>query len=573
MPWLEKKVTKRLGLSYKTAVKYGTLKRRNINPEKRRKRCDAVSDVIKDQIKDFYERPDISTVMPNKKCASANGTSQHVLHRSLKETYKTFIDSSNATISTSKFCELRPKHILTPTKAKLYQCLCEYCANVDLKLKAINTVSASVGVKCGDLIDRYHASDKTICKQTGLDPMISCIDRKCGKCGTSLLMQYLDPLLQNCSSKMTTWQRWGQTCYGPENKKRVTILRHTGSIKMLVDELLQEMTTFSRHLFNAKWQQLQFYKCIRTPLQDEVITVMDFAENYQCLLQQEVQSAHWYQMQVTLHPIIAYYKCNSTTCTDTSTVREAIDVITSDKVHDTHAVAHFMSKAVQHLKEDRKLKLQKLVQFSDGCSAQYKSRTTFTDISFGTEDLNIPVVQRHYFGSRHGKNPCDGEGGVVKCSVSRAVKSKPDIIVNDSHSLYQYCKEHMTRDATKDGKCCHSRRWFIYVKDGDINRNRPDRTKVATLPGTRKLHAVQGVGPYKVQSRQLSCFCNACVHEESGARCANSDVVSKWTNRKLHVRVKGNVFSMTIGIILQFAFGFVFLTLFNLDDNCISRIL
>ena len=35
---------------------------------------------------------------------------------------------------------------------------------------------------------------------------------------------------------------------------------------------------------------------------------MDFAEDYRCRSQEEIQSAYWSQTQVTIHPVIAYYK-------------------------------------------------------------------------------------------------------------------------------------------------------------------------------------------------------------------------------------------------------------------------
>lgn len=38
--------------------------------------------------------------------------------------------------------------------------------------------------------------------------------------------------------------------------------------------------------------------------------VADFAENYRCTHQDEIQSAYYQYQQVTIHPIVAYYKCD-----------------------------------------------------------------------------------------------------------------------------------------------------------------------------------------------------------------------------------------------------------------------
>ena len=38
---------------------------------------------------------------------------------------------------------------------------------------------------------------------------------------------------------------------------------------------------------------------------------MDFAENYSFVCQDAVQGFHWDTSQVTLHPVVVYYKDNS----------------------------------------------------------------------------------------------------------------------------------------------------------------------------------------------------------------------------------------------------------------------
>jgi len=61
----------------------------------------------------------------------------------------------------------------------------------------------------------------------------------------------------------------------------------------LVNELCEELETFSFHLFHAKWQYDQFSMISRNMPSKWVVFVMDFAENYACAYQDEIQSAHW----------------------------------------------------------------------------------------------------------------------------------------------------------------------------------------------------------------------------------------------------------------------------------------
>ena len=38
--------------------------------------------------------------------------------------------------------------------------------------------------------------------------------------------------------------------------------------------------------------------------------MVDFAENFSFVVQDEIQAFHWNKLQATLHPIVMYYKQN-----------------------------------------------------------------------------------------------------------------------------------------------------------------------------------------------------------------------------------------------------------------------
>ncbi|ESO85587.1 hypothetical protein LOTGIDRAFT_155075 [Lottia gigantea] len=513
-------------------MKYSKLKKKNADVDQRKKRSDATPASTIDASHDHYERPDMSTILPNRK-SIAQGQPKHVLQRSVEATFKSFTnDSPSLKISESTFNKLRPKHILLQSISKFYQCLCEPCTNIDLKLKVLNhEVYQCQSTSCS-IRDRYHATDLTLCpKDQNPHAKLECIDRKCEICDVDLLDHYLQPLLNVSGDKDVSWQYWGQTTYGNEGKKRVALLRSSGTVKQLVDQLKEELISLSTHLFIARWQQNVFYTITKNPPTNSIVMVMDFAENYLCVMQNEVQSAHWYQMQVTLHPMLCFYRCD--TCE--KTVREAINIISDDMQHDAHAVRCFVETAVCHLINVRGLNPQRLIKFSDGCSSQYKSKTPFVDLSFAAEDLEIPIVEHHYFGSRHGKNQCDGEGGVVKNAATRAVNSEGIVIAN-CDDFFQYCIQHLTKASTnEDGSCNHSRRFFYLVRKDQISHDvKPERSGVTTLQGTRLLHSVVCIKPFHLKTRRLSCFCESC--ENYGSECLNSCYVTKWSNTILKVK-------------------------------------
>lgn len=58
----------------------------------------------------------------------------------------------------------------------------------------------------------------------------------------------------------------------------------------------------------ADWQHQQMKLCIQGLQEDEARIYMDYAKNYQCRFQGEVQSAFFDQNHITIHPMMAYYK-------------------------------------------------------------------------------------------------------------------------------------------------------------------------------------------------------------------------------------------------------------------------
>lgn len=107
--------------------------------------------------------------------------------------------------------------------------------------------------------------------------------------------------------------------------------------------------------------------------------VLDFAENYSTKHQDELQSAHWAPNQITIHPIVCNYqdKCHE------------MVFMSDDQKHDGYFVDHCIAKATDQLKETYGVKFENIIQFTVGCSSQYKSKVLFFHISnyLNTETL------------------------------------------------------------------------------------------------------------------------------------------------------------------------------------------
>ena len=73
------------------------------------------------------------------------------------------------------------------------------------------------------------------------------------------------------------------------------------------DILIEAIDKLTTHSFTTK-QQNAYYKQRRDNLETDTILIQcDFAENYQFVIQDEIQSYHWSKKYCTLHPVVIYY--------------------------------------------------------------------------------------------------------------------------------------------------------------------------------------------------------------------------------------------------------------------------
>lgn len=521
---LNRQISKYTGIS----ESYISKKSKSTGDLPRKKRKDAINADVQETIKHFCQRPDVSTNLPTAKRVKRDLIERRVLDKPMTTVFQEFKENHpDITVSLSTFKRNRPKNIASTRKQSWKGCLCELCANVDLKIKALNQLAEKKG--CMKIKDKYEAIALTMCQKAGRFHPYHCIRRECRECGVNNIISYFQPLAEKCQDVVVRYTKWERVRKELKGKEVVRVMPITKkhSCTQAVMELSTELKPLAEHIFVASWQQDQFSKLQKRVPEGCVLLNMDFSENFMCVSQNEVQTAHWGHEQVTIHPTVAYYQCQKEGCEET--VIESLIFITDDKQHDAHAVMAFTKLANQHLQATRGLDIKKQLHMTDGCSAQYKSKTPFTDISFSILDFGFPT-ERHFYGSRHGKGPSDGAGAVVKSFVRRGVLGE-SISINNAKEFFNYSKK-----ISKDEE--HSKRTFFYVDE--INRNRPDRSNSKTIIGTRKLQCVKTVEQKKIATRNLSCFCGGCVVGQYD-ECSNSEYVQEWTTRALEAtQERGN---------------------------------
>lgn len=258
--------------------------------KEQKKRKDMTSTEIVKSVHNFFDSENVSTSVPNVKCV----TEKRVLQTSLESAYNSWKDENpGKNLSYDKFCKLRPKHVLNQKHRKLFQCLFQYCENMKLKIQEINKLADKCKKPELKLKDKYSAVNESMCPKDGNRyHKLDCIDRKCNNCGVINLENKLVVLSENEAGNIS-WKKWSMVKRtNPKNNKEMSrreLISVNGLVTDLIEEFCKELEFFSIHLFEAEWQISQFAE-LKTKLPQNILMLtVDFAENYTCFSQNEVQ--------------------------------------------------------------------------------------------------------------------------------------------------------------------------------------------------------------------------------------------------------------------------------------------
>ena len=118
-----------------------------------------------------------------------------------------------------------------------------------------------------------------------------------------------------------TFQMWDST-------DRTSMSTIVDTLEEFIDILCNKIDALTNHSFIAK-SQSAFLKKIKEELpEDTAIVICDFAENYQYVIQDEVQSYHWSKEYCTLHPMSIYLR------SDQGLQTYSLCILSDDNQHD-----------------------------------------------------------------------------------------------------------------------------------------------------------------------------------------------------------------------------------------------
>ena len=373
-------------------------KEKGILSEPQTKRGKCLPNEIIQLVEDFYYDDEFSRQMPGKKDYVSISRGVHrqkrLIMMNLNELYAVFKTKfPEVKIGFSKFCMLRPKWCVTVGSSGAHSvCVCSIHQNVKLLLKAV------------DLEQSYHELiEMIVCNRNNRECMI----HRCVNCpGTRCLKDYLIRTLKGefeedsynsdtmmCeaetdkdSEQVAGLQRddfseeeqliFNQWC----STDTTEMIKQTATVDDFIDLLVEKLDNITKHSFIAK-KQAEYLKERKTNLkEDEVIAILDFAENYKFIVQDEVQGFHWNKSQCTLHPVVLYTKENQ------DLVSESLCFISDDLDHDVGLVYFIIQETVKYIKA-QKTNFNRIEYFSDGCAAQYKNCKNFVNICHHYSDF------------------------------------------------------------------------------------------------------------------------------------------------------------------------------------------
>ena len=107
--------------------------------------------------------------------------------------------------------------------------------------------------------------------------------------------------------------------------------------------LLKKWETYGSHCFIARWQQKTFENALVNLKDEEALAKAVFAESYTTQRQGEAQSAYYSRNQITIHPVVCWYR------NDGVITRDSLIFLSNDLKHDASAVSIFIHHTITHL--------------------------------------------------------------------------------------------------------------------------------------------------------------------------------------------------------------------------------
>ena len=507
-------IARKSGISLKTVHLWCSV------PKNREHKAISLSKLRQEEFTNFIMQDTVTFSHPCKRYAN-----KRFLIDTWEETYKKYLKQVEfhkyGTIGKSTMRSYKPKNVLLSGNTPLTQCLCDYCENCELMMKAL----VAAGLK-GIPPNKYALMEMSMCDtrtgQFGTNytfPKHKCVSRECEDCGRRQMKIMIaannKKLLED--NKVITWHQW-RNLEGKSGPKKIEIRKR---ISTATEEFLNIVNNVSSHLFRANWHRNMFEYMKQNLVPGYVLQVMDFAMNFRNWYQDEVQSAYWTGTQTTIHGTINFFRCTRSHCNEIVTL--SLVHISDDMKHDSFLARAAQNMTFQYL-VNAGVPLDLILQFCDNCSCQYKSRRPFAELA----RCALAII-RVFFGEKHGKSHADALFGRLKAFMSYHIKTR-HVIVKNAYDFFTYCRDHFQTPHIPD-TCQHYRVEFEYIRPSNVKRTQ-DCDLDTHVPQTQDYYSVRNTPePLELKFRKVPCLCPSCISEQG--ECMNKEHADSWKLVKL----------------------------------------
>lgn len=185
------------------------------------------------------------------------------------------LENPTQKISKSLFYSFRPSHIMLANFASRKTCLCSRHQNMSLKMRAL----INIGIQCpknpDDCIEQFETNESITTKIRDVD-----VD-------------------------VITFKQWKRVQDG--NKFRHKEVEEQLPKDDFIALFDKDLTEFREHVARVQHQYKELRKLRENLPANELVVWMDFAENFQCVSVEEVQSAYCNAPAISLHTMVIYF--------------------------------------------------------------------------------------------------------------------------------------------------------------------------------------------------------------------------------------------------------------------------
>lgn len=350
-------------------------------------------------VQTFYEREDISRQAPGRKdtvlVRGQDGIKQRIqvkhLTYSVMEVFALFTkEYPDVKIRKSKFASLRPLHVQLSNKLPHNVCLCKYHENFILAINALHTHCPNIPKYNSKLPEQLLSSPASR----------DCWFNRCENCKDGKVFM---AMIDMDDEVAVTWYVWKN-----DSDERLSKVVEEGTTDDLRSYISSILAKFMEHCY-IKREQAAAYKLEREAIEgskNKALLQVDFSENYTCQYQDEIQSAHWQQHQVSLFTAAMWH----------TGVLHSIVIASDNIVHSKDTIIAYLDMLLEMIPNS----VTSLLIWSDGPASQFKNRFIAAAM-ISLQKKHKINIHWNFFATSHGKGPVDGIGGAVKRYVWTAV--------------------------------------------------------------------------------------------------------------------------------------------------------